>query len=136
MTTSLNQGTPARDSGYQTVSFLRKPITNASPATGVLGSIPAGAAVVGGGVFVSTAFSATATVDVGYAADSLGAAAPTAYASAIDVTALGYLPLDELANAGGSSKPRTVDTQLTYRINNAPAAGAADIIVLFVPNRP
>ena len=131
MTTNLFNQTPAaRDMGYCVCEALRKRITFAD--TGVVktvGVIPAKALIVGGGIFVTTAFNGTGmTANVGNA-DSTPVAA--AYASAISIAALGYIALDELAAVTNTRS--TVERTITVTVTATGATtGDAEVIVLFV----
>jgi hypothetical protein len=90
-------GPSARNNGRQEVQILRKRITYLNTSAVTIGKIPAGASVTGGGVHVVTAFndSGTDVVDVGYIGSTTVAAA---YASALDLSAVGFIALDELAS--------------------------------------
>lgn len=139
MTTSLNSSLPARDANYQLVHYLRKTVTfNDGTNVVTVGVMPSGAMVVGGGVHVSTNFGGTATVNVGYAADSLSTSDPDAYASSLAIgTTAGFVALDELANASASAKPRSVDTTVTATMAGATGTtGSMDVIVTYIPNNP
>lgn len=138
MVTSLNNSTPARDATYQLAHYLRKTITFADGTNVVtVGTLPANALVIGGGAHVSTTFAGTATLNVGYAADTLSTADADAYASALVIgTTVGFNALDELNNAAQSAKPRSVDTVVTATMAGATATtGTMDVIVLYVPAR-
>jgi len=128
-------GPSARNSGTQSVQILRKRITYVSNGTTVtVGKLPAGASVVGGGVHVITAFndSGTDTLIVGFIGSTTD---DNAYATLLDLSAVGYIVLDELAAT--TNIQQTVDATVTcvYAGQNSNAtAGIADVIVLYVCN--
>lgn len=127
--------TQARDDGTQNIKFLRKRINYTTNGTVVtVGTIPAGASVVGGGVHIVTAFndSGTDTIDVGFIG---GTTDDNAYATLLAATGVGWIVLDELAAT--TNIQQSVDTKVTARYNgqNSDAtAGIADVIIWYVPN--
>jgi hypothetical protein len=127
-------GPSARNSGTQTIHYLRKRITYLNTSAVTIGKIPAGASVVGGGVHVVTAFNDTGTdvVDVGYIGATTVAAA---YASALVVSAVGLIVLDELASTTNiqGTVDHTVTAVYTGQNSNS-TAGVADVIVMYVCN--
>jgi len=131
MVTSLNTSVPARDFNYNATNTIRKRITFANQTATVVGKIPAGSSVVGGGVHVVTAFDATATLNVGYIGATTVAAA---YGSALALTAIGYIALDELAAV--TNIQGTVEHTITCIVTTAATVGAADLIIQFVPPNP
>ena len=98
--------TTARQVHTQQIHFLRKRITFADFGTTVnVGTIPAGASVVGGGVHVVTAFNSSGTdlLDVGFIGSTTDA---DGYATDLTLAAVGFIVLDELgylpfAQSGG-----------------------------------
>lgn len=126
-------GSQARNSGSQSVQTLRKRIAYTSNGTTVtVGTIPAGASVIGGGVHVRTAFndSGTDTLIVGFIGSTTD---DNAYATLLDLSAVGYIALDELAAT--TNIQQSVDTTVTclYAGQNSNAtAGSADVIILYV----
>ena len=87
----------ARQNSAQMVGFLRKRINYVSNGTVLtVGTIPAGASVIGGGVHVVTGFndSGTDTVDIGFIGSTTD---DNAYATIMDLTNVGWIVLDELA---------------------------------------
>lgn len=128
-------GSNARFYETQQVHYLRKRITYAIENTEiVIGEIPAGATVIGGGVHVITAFSDTGTdtLDVGFKNGS-STDDPNAYATLLDLTAVGFIALDELAAT--SNVQQTADATVTCIYNgqnNNADAGVADVIITFV----
>lgn len=136
--TGLQTGRQAQDFGYAAVQSIVEPFTYLTAATTVvkdaLKKLPAGAKVIGGGVMVKTAFndSGTDTLDVGFRGGS-STDDDNAYATLLDLSAVGYIVLDELAAT--TNIVQTKDTILTYRYNgqNANAsAGVAELIVNYV----
>lgn len=128
-------GSTARQLSFQAAHYLRKRITYATEnATINIGIIPAGASVVGGGVHVVTGFndSGTDTLDVGFIGGTTDA---DAYATLLDLSAVGFIALDELAAT--TNIQQSVDTTVTCIYNgqnNNASAGAADVIIWFIPN--
>lgn len=128
-------GPSARNDGTQKCMFLRKRITFVNNgATITVGKLPAGASVVGGGVHIVTAFndSGTDTLIVGFIGSTTD---DNAYATLLDLSAVGYIVLDELAAT--TNIQQTVDTTVTcvYAGQNSNAtAGIADVIIQFIPN--
>lgn len=125
----------ARNNGLQAAQVLRKRITYVNNgATITVGKIPAGASVTGGGVHVVTGFndSGTDTLIVGFIGSTTD---DNAYATLLDLSAVGYIVLDELAAT--TNIQQTVDTTVTcvYAGQNSNAtAGVADVIVFYVAN--
>ena len=128
-------GSVARRLETQQVHYLHKQITYAIGTTlTTIGVIPANATVIGGGVHVVTAFndSGTDTLDVGFTGGS-STADPNAYATLLDLSAVGFIALDELAAT--TNIKQTVDTTVTctYNGQNANAsAGVAEVYVTYV----
>lgn len=128
-------GPSARNDGSQNTHVLRKRILfSNNGATLTVGKIPAGASVTGGGVHVVTAFNDTGTdtLNVGYIGSTTVAAA---YASALDLSAVGFIVLDELAattNIQGTVE-HTVTCVYTGQNSNM-TAGIADLIIFYAPN--
>lgn len=124
----------ARNTGSQTVHFLRKRVYYNTPNGTVIGVLPAGASVVGGGVHVVTAFndSGTDTADIGFIGSTTD---DNAYATLLDLSAVGFIALDELAAT--TNIQQSVDTSVTWKYNgqnsNA-SAGTADVIIWYIPN--
>ena len=127
--------TSARQYHQQMVHFLRKRITFADAGTTVtVGTIPAGASVIGGGVHIVTAFNGGGTdlLDVGFVGGTTDA---DGYATLLELAAVGYIVLDELAAT--TNIQQSVDTTVTCLYTDSSSnstAGAADVIVMFVPD--
>lgn len=125
----------ARNDGSQNVQALRKRISYTTNGNTVnVGVLPAGASVVGGGAHVVTAFndSGTDTLIVGFVGSTTD---DNAYATLLDLSAVGYIELDELAAA--TNIQQTVDATVTCKYvgqNSNASAGVADVIVLYVTN--
>lgn len=135
MTTDTLQD-QARYTHEQKVHTLRKRITYAIENTEiVIGYLPAKASVMpGSGVHIITAFddSGTDTLDVGFK-DGSATDDPNGYATLLDLSAVGYIVLDELAATTNiqSTSPSVVTCIYNGQNNNA-AAGVADVIINFV----
>lgn len=128
-------GPSARIDGSQNTMFLRKRITYLNNGTTItVGKLPAGASVTGGGVHVVTGFndSGTDTLIVGFIGSTTD---DNAYATLLDISAVGWIVLDELATT--TNIQQTVDTTVTcvYAGQNSNAtAGVADVIIHYTPN--
>ncbi len=126
-------GTVARQLYTQQVHYLHKQITYATENTTItIGVIPANASVIGGGVHVVTAFndSGTDTLDVGFVGGTTDA---DGYATLLDLSAVGFIALDELAAT--TNIKQTVDTTVTCIYNgqnNNASAGVAEVYVTYV----
>lgn len=122
--------------GYgQQVHYLRKRITFADfGTTVVVGYMPAGASVIGGGVHIVQAFNSSGTdlLNVGFIGSTTDA---DAYATLLTLAAVGYLEFDELATT--TNIQQQVDTTVTCAPAQSVAdatTGIADVIVLYVPS--
>jgi len=110
-------------------------VTYTSPGTGVakrIGTLPAGAMVVGGGAYVTTAFTDTGTdlIDIGTTADD------DAFATDLDVSSVGFKEVDELATTNDYTTSE-VGVTATYAGQNSNAgAGVAYCFLLYVIPRP
>jgi len=128
-------GSTARRLETQQVHYLHKQITYSIENTAiVIGYLPANATVIGGGVHIVTAFndSGTDTLDVGFTGGS-STADPNAYATLLDLSAVGYIVLDELAAT--TNIKQTVDTTVTCIYNgqnNNATAGVAEVYITYV----
>lgn len=124
-------GTTARQYSYQMVHYLRKDFTYAD-TTFNIGTLPAGAIVIGAGVIVSTAFNAAGNdvLDIGTSSDGDG------FATDLDLSTIGNIVWDELATSNDLG-PYTADTVITGEYaytSTAPTAGAGSVYVLFIPD--
>lgn len=117
------------------VHYLRKRITFAIENTEIeIGKLPPKASVIGGGVHVITAFddSGTDTLDVGFK-DGSSTDDPNGYATLLDLSAVGYIELDELAATTNIQQTTGCTVTCIYNgQNDNAAAGVADVIVTFV----
>ena len=118
MTGTLNNTVPATDLGYKgMINVIRKRITYLQRGTTVVvGTLPAGAVVVGGGFQFVTTFndSGTDLLDIGTSAD----ADEFASALVISATAPAYIALDELASNNSYSDTDEVTVTATYTGQN------------------
>lgn len=118
----------------QQVQYLRKRINynSAGIATAfTIGVMPAGASVVGGGVHIVTAFndSGTDTLDVGFIG---GTTDDNAYATLLDLSAVGFIVLDELAATTNIQQSQTTTVTCKYNGQNTNAtAGVADVTIMY-----
>jgi hypothetical protein len=133
----LNKAATAQDMSYQgLVHTIVTPISFAKEniVVDVTKKLPAGASVIGGGVHVVTAFndSGTDTLDVGFR-DGSSTDDDNAYATLLDLSAVGFIALDELTAT--TNIRQTKDTIITWRYNgqndNA-TAGAGYLVVNYV----
>lgn len=123
--------TNARQLHTQQVHYLRKRITFANTNTTVdVGQIPAGASVIGGGVHVVTA-DAAITLDVGFRAGN-STDDPNAYATALTVAGIGFIPLDELGAT--TNIQQTEDAIVTATLLTGSDTFVGDVIVTYVVN--
>lgn len=123
--------TTARQYTSQQVHYLRKRITFANTNTTVdVGQIPAGASVIGGGVHIVTA-DAAITLDVGFRAGN-STDDPNAYATALTVAAVGFIPLDELGAT--TNIQQTEDAIVTATLLTGSDTFVGDVIVTYVVN--
>lgn len=128
-------GPSPRVSLEQHVHFLRKRIHYSDNGNTItVGKLPAGASVIGGGVHIVTAFndSGTDTLIVGFIGSTTD---DNAYATLLDLSAVGYIVLDELAAT--TNIQQTVDATVTCKYvgqNSDATAGVADVIVTYIPN--
>lgn len=124
-----------RDLVTQQINYIRKRITfEDAGAAVVVGYLPGGAMVVGGGVQIVEAFNGTGTdlLDVGY----IGATTnDDAYATDLSLAAIGFLALDELAATTNIQQEDNFTVTCTYTDQNADATeGIADVVVWYIPN--
>jgi hypothetical protein len=126
---------PAHDTGYDMVHVLRKRITYLDRGTEVtVGTLPAGAIVIGGGVHIITAFNGSGTdlLDVGFAGGS-STDDPNAYATILTLAAVGFIALDELAATTNIQQTKDCRVTATYTDENSNAtAGVADVVITYV----
>lgn len=126
-------GSTARNYHKQLVHYLRKQVTFADEGDVVdVGTIPANAIVIGGGVMITTAFNDTATIDVGFRGGST-TDDPNGYATALVATAVGFKALDELAAT--TNIMQTSPAIVTASVNDgtgAVSAGVAEVVITFV----
>lgn len=126
---------PAREYHTTQVHYLRKKITFAVENTEiVIGTLPPYASVVGGGVHVLTAFddTGTDTLDVGFK-DGSATDDPNGYATLLDLSAVGYIALDELAATTNIiSTTECIVTCIYNGQNNNAEAGEAYVTIMYV----
>ena len=127
--TTNTAGTVARQFQSQQVHYLRRRITFATATVETdLGVIPANATVIGGGIHVVTADSGI-TLDVGFKGGS-STDDPNAYATALTVAGVGFIPLDELAAT--TNIMQTVDTRVTYTVSTGADTFVGILVVSYV----
>ena len=133
MVGTLNNTVPAQDLRYSNmINVMRKRITYLNAGTAVtIGTLPAGAIVVGGGVQLVTTFndSGTDLLDIGTTAD----ADEFATALVISATAPVWIAADELPTNNSYSDTAEITVTATYTGENANAsAGVADIVIYYI----
>ena len=127
--TTNTAGTVARQFQSQQVHYLRRRITFATATVETdLGVIPANATVIGGGIHVVTADSGI-TLDVGFKGGS-STDDPNAYATALTVAGVGFIPLDELGAT--TNIMQTVDTRVTYTVSTGADTFVGILVVSYV----
>lgn len=128
-------GNVGRDYHKQLVHYLRKGITYATENTEiVVGYLPANAIVIGGGVMVTTGFndSGTDTLDVGFK-DGSSTDDPNGYATLLDLSAVGFIALDELAATTNIMQTSACTVTCIYNgQNNNASAGAGEVVITYV----
>lgn len=126
-------GSTARRNHLQVVHYLHKQITFADFGTVVtVGTLPANASVIGGGVHVTTAFNSSGTdlLDVGFIGSTTD---DDAYATDLTLAAVGYIVLDELAAT--TNIKQTVDATVTCTPAQSVAdatTGVAEVYITYV----
>lgn len=125
-------GTQARQLPFQAIHYLRKKITFAdNGATVDVGTIPAGAVILKplSGVQVAVAFNgnATNTLDIGPSTD----VGTDLWGTLLALGTIAHVPLDEVVTFRV-----TVDTKVQAKVVStaAASAGAADIIIAYIPD--
>ena len=111
---------------HNLVHYLRKQVTFADAGTTVtIGTLPAGAHVLRGGMAVTTAFNGdtTNTLDVGTAAD------PNGYATLLALGTIGNIVFDEMATSDDSAIAS--DTAVTCAVVSTTGATAGSGYVWF-----
>lgn len=127
--TTNTAGTVARQFQSQQVHYLRRRITFSTATVETdLGVIPANATVIGGGIHVVTA-DAGITLDVGFKGGS-STDDPNAYATALTVAGVGFIPLDELGAT--TNIMQTVDTRVTYTVSTGADTFVGILVVSYV----
>lgn len=123
---------PARNTGEQLIAYLRKPVSFTDGATTVVqvGTIPAGAVVLRGGVVVTTAFNAASTnvLDIGTVADDDG------FATDLAMGTIGVIVADEMATSNDMYV--TADTAIIAthaQTGTAATAGAGFVWIEYMP---
>lgn len=118
-----------RDTGTQTVHFLRKSMVYNGDLSVTVGAVPSGSILVPGasGAFVTTAFAGGTpqTLDIGYSADA------DEYASALVLTTAGQIELDVETDLLVPAD-RTITATLTA--GATVSAGALDVIICYIPD--
>ncbi len=122
---------PAVHTANPVLKMFGKTLTFSSPGTTValrLGTLPAGAMVVGGGAYVTTAFDDTGNdfIDIGTTSDD------DAFATDLDVSSKGLKVLDEMATTDDYNTAE-IGVTATYAGANANATvGSAYVFVYYI----
>jgi hypothetical protein len=121
------------------IHYLSKKITFASEDVAVVvGELPPYASVVSGGVHIVTAFndSGTDLLDVGLASTYGVTENTDAFATDLDLSAVGFIALDELGATTNIMQTTPARVVATYTgSNNNASAGVAYVVVGFVVHR-
>lgn len=125
---------PAYHLTAQVRKFVGAWVTYSSPGSGVakrLGTLPAGAMVVGGGIFVTTAFddSGNDYIDLGTTADD------DAFATDLSAATAGFTAIDEPTNNDYTTSEIGVTATYTGQNANA-AAGVAYCFIEYIEPMP
>jgi hypothetical protein len=126
---------PARNSGDQTINYLRAPFTFAAGNTGIVqvGTLPAGAVVLRAYVVITTAFNAGTNnfLKVGIVGSD------ASILSTVTLTAVGLISITSvLVSATATTTAPVVDTQIiatSLMTGTVATAGAAVIVVEYCP---
>jgi hypothetical protein len=117
----------------QMVHYIRKTISYTNTTAVTVGKIPAGSVIVTSmsGIVVTTAFndSGTDVIDVGYSTDS----GTNNLATAVDVSALGFKPLDEAVADQLLAADYEIKAVFTGQNGNA-SAGAGEVVICYIPD--
>lgn len=121
-------GTTARRYHTDQVHYCSVPVVYSTAGVYTVGKLPAGAAVIGGGFVVTTAFAGGTpqTIDIGVAGDTQD------YASALVITAKGTKPFDDLATADYAYLSADTDVIATLSAGATPSAGAGYAYVTYI----
>jgi len=137
--TTGTPGTTARQYSMQMAHYCRKTLTFSDVGTAVVvGVIPAGSILLQpvSGAAVTTVFNSDGTdfIDIGVSAATGGVSAnDDLFATDLDVSALGFKPLDE-AVAGLLLTADTTITATYAAGGSAATTGSAEIVIVYVPD--
>jgi hypothetical protein len=136
MVASLNQSTPARDTGYEGIQYICTTLTMGGVANlpvVKVGTIPAGAIVVAIYARISTAF-AGGTPVLGVSAVTAGGAVP-----AVGATSNVFQPITNTLGASTSNvpsatviEPLAADTDFYVGTSGGATAGVAVVAIAFI----
>lgn len=121
-------GTTAQEYHTNQVHFVTCPIVYTTAGAYTVGKLPAGAAVIGGGVVITTAFAGGTpqTLDVGISGDT------SDFASALVLTALGVQVFDDMATASKAYMSADTDVIATLSAGATVSAGAGYVYVQYI----
>lgn len=126
---------PARNLGYQTIGYLRAPITFGLGYTGTkqVGTLPAGCVVLRSYIVVKTAFNngSTNTMTIGTVAS------PASFGTGIALGTVGVIT-GGTALATSATVTPTVDTPVVAVMastGSAATTGAGEVVVEYLPER-
>lgn len=114
---------------YQNESAVTRVVPIVYTAAGTINvKQPAGSAVIGGGVVITTAFAGGTpqTLSAGITGDL------TDYASTLTLTAAGVIPFDDLATASTAYAATERDIVFTLSAGATPSAGAGFAYVTYI----
>ena len=118
----------------QQVHYLRKALAYNTAATGVevtVGTLPAGALVIGAGAYIVTVFNAASTnvIDIGTSGD------PDGFATDLAAGTVGNIVWDELATSNDLYATTEVTVTANYaQTGTAATTGSAIIYVTYLAN--
>jgi hypothetical protein len=136
MVASLNQSTPARDTGYEGVQYICATLTMAAANLPVqkVGTIPAGAMVLSVNARITTVF-AGGTPVLGVGSVAAGGAAPAVGASGNVFQPITSTPTQTSTTNVPSvtvAQPLAVDTDFYVGCTGGATSGAAVIAIAFI----
>jgi hypothetical protein len=121
-------GTTARKFHQDLVHYIVAPIVYTKAGVTTIGKLPKGAAVIGGGVVVTTPFAGGTpqTLDVGISGDT------SDFASALVLTAAGNIVFDDMASASKAYMSADTDIIATLSAGATVSAGAGYVHVEYI----
>lgn len=121
-------GTTARKFHHDLVHYVSVPVVYSTAGVYTVGKLPAGAAIIDGGIVVVTPFAGGTpqTLDIGVAGDT------SDFASALVLTAAGIFNFDDKATASKAYQSADTDIIATLSAGATPSAGAGYVWVSYI----